>query len=474
MINDFADLKPYLAMKPSGVEWLGEVPEHWELRRTKTLLRERSEKGFPDEPLLAATQTKGVVRKEQYENRTVLALKDLHLLKLVRVSDFVISLRSFQGGIEYAREQGIISPAYTILYPVERDNHAYLAHVFKSKPYIENLSLSVTGIRQGQNIDYEKLSRSLLPYPSLAEQAIIVRYLDHADRRIQRYIRAKQELIKLQEEQKQALIHQAVTGQIDVRTGQPYPAYKPSGVEWLGEMPEHWDLRPAKWHFREADERSETGSEELLSVSHITGVTPRSEKNITMFMAVSHVGHKLCKPGDLVINTMWAWMAALGVARQAGIVSPSYAVYRSHRSSRLLGEYADLLLRTAPYKSEYIRRSTGIRSSRLRMYPEEFLRIKLLCPPPEEQRGIVDVVSKESADARRAIDLAHGELSLLREYRTRLIAEVVTGKLDVREAASRLPDEVEEPEPLDETDALTEGKEEPSDDLDAAPEEAAV
>ena len=232
-------------------------------------------------------------------------------------------------------------------------------------------------------------------------------------------------------------------------------------------MAQDGDLRPAKWHFREADERSETGSEELLSVSHITGVTPRSEKNITMFMAVSHVGHKLCKPGDLVINTMWAWMAALGVARQAGIVSPSYAVYRSHRSSRLLGEYADLLLRTAPYKSEYIRRSTGIRSSRLRMYPEEFLRIKLLCPPPEEQRGIVDVVSKESADARRAIDLAHGELSLLREYRTRLVADVVTGKLDVREAAARLPDEAEEPEPRDETNALT-------DDLAAAPEEAAV
>ena len=216
----------------------GEVPEHWELRRTKTLLRERSEKGFPDEPLLAATQTKGVVRKEQYENRTVLALKDLHLLKLVRVSDFVISLRSFQGGIEYAREQGIISPAYTILYPVERDNHAYLAHVFKSKPYIENLSLSVTGIRQGQNIDYEKLSRSPLPYPSLAEQAIIVRYLDHADRRIQRYIRAKQKLVTLLEEQKQALIHRAVTRGLD-----PNVRLKPSGVEWLGDVPEHWEIR---------------------------------------------------------------------------------------------------------------------------------------------------------------------------------------------------------------------------------------
>ena len=153
-------LRPYPAYRNSGVEWLGKVPEHWELRRTKTVLKQRTEKGFPNEPLLAATQTKGVVRKEQYENRTVLALKDLHLLKLVQVGDFVISLRSFQGGIEFARERGIISPAYTVLFPVQSEDHGYLAHLFKSAPYVENLSLFVTGIRQGQNIDYAKLARS--------------------------------------------------------------------------------------------------------------------------------------------------------------------------------------------------------------------------------------------------------------------------------------------------------------------------
>ena len=106
-------------------------------------------KGIRFEPLLAATQTKGVVPKEQYENRTVLAMKDLHLLKLVQVGDFVVSLRSFQGGVEYARERGIISPAYTILYPVQPDMHGFLAWLFKSKPFVENLSLYVTGIRQG-------------------------------------------------------------------------------------------------------------------------------------------------------------------------------------------------------------------------------------------------------------------------------------------------------------------------------------
>ncbi|RMH21088.1 MAG: restriction endonuclease subunit S, partial [Gammaproteobacteria bacterium] len=228
-----ANLHPYPAYKDSGIPWLGRIPAHWELRRIKTLLRQRSEKGYPEEPLLAATQTKGVVRKENYENRTVLALKDLHLLKLVKVGDFVISLRSFQGGLEYAREQGIISPAYTILYPVDEGNHAYLAKLFKSKPFIENLNLYVTGIRQGQNIDYVKLSRSSIPLPPLAEQRAIARYLDWADSRIRRLIRARQRQIKLLEEYKQALIHQAVTGQVDVRTGQPYPAYKDSGVEWL-------------------------------------------------------------------------------------------------------------------------------------------------------------------------------------------------------------------------------------------------
>ena len=317
-----------------------------------------------------------------------------------------------------------------------------------------------------------KLGAFEVSLPPLSEQAVIVRFLDHADRRIRRYIHAKQKLSALLDEQKQAIIHQAVTGQIDIRTGQPYPAYKPSGLEWLGDVPTHWEVRPAKWYFREVDDRSETGSEELLSVSHITGVTPRSEKNVTMFKAESNIGHKLCRPGDLVINTMWAWMAALGVARQFGIVSPSYAVYRPHPSSRLLGEYPDLLLRTTTYKNEYICRSTGIRSSRLRLYPEEFLRIKLLCPPLEEQHAIVEFVSKESTNARRTIDLTHDELSLLREYRTRLIADVVTGKLDVREAAVALP-EVDPRAVEDELgDTLNPDVESALDELATVPEEA--
>ncbi|HSO83165.1 hypothetical protein [Thiocapsa sp.] len=252
-------LKPYPEYKDTGVAWIGEVPRHWRLRRTKTLLRERVHKGFPDEPLLAATQTQGVVTKDRYENRTVLALKDLHLLKLVRKGDFVISLRSFQGGIEYARQQGIISPAYTVLYPAQPDAHGFLAWLLKSKPYVESLSLYVTGIRQGQNIDYEKLSRSELPVPPIPEQTAIVRFLDHADRRIRRHIGAKQKLIKLLEEQKQAIIHRAVTRGLD-----PNVRLKPSGVEWLGDVPEHWVVASLRFRYHQClgkmvDAKRETG-----------------------------------------------------------------------------------------------------------------------------------------------------------------------------------------------------------------------
>ena len=159
------------------------------------------------------------MRKEEYENRTVLALKDLHLLKLVREGDFVISLRSFQGGIEYARERGIISPAYTVLQPKQETEqetaHGYLARLFKSKPYIENLTLFVTGIRQGQNIDYSRLRASYIPCPPVSDQTAIVRYLDHADSRARRYISAKERLIELLTEQKQAILYQAITRGLD-------------------------------------------------------------------------------------------------------------------------------------------------------------------------------------------------------------------------------------------------------------------
>ena len=432
-------LEPYSAYKDSGVAWLGEVPEHWNARRMKTLLRERSTKGFPDKPLLAATQTKGVVRKDQYENRTMLALKDLHLLKLVRVGDFVISLRSFQGGIEYAREQGIISPAYTILYPVKRDNHAYLAFVFKSKPYIENLSLFVTGIRQGQNIDYENLSRSLLPCPPLPEQAAIVRFLDHADRRIRRYLRTKQQLITLLEEQKQAIIHRAVTRGLD-----PNVRLKPSGVEWLGDVPEHWERR-AVWQLFEIGRGKVTSHEYIANHS---GSFPLYSSQTANDGVMGHID-TFMSDGDFLT---WTTDGA-----HAG------TVFRRSGKFNCTNVCGTLFPKTQ-FDLDFMRMAIASetkRQVRLDINPKlmnnMMARIRVSMPPYDEQVRITKCVQGIAKPSDSVIEQAQLQVGFLREYRTRLIADVVTGKLDVQEAAARLPDEVEESEPLDETDALTDG-----------------
>lgn len=209
-----------------------------------------------------------------------------------------------------------------------------------------------------------------------------------------------------------------------------YQSYQTAKMQWLPPVPEHWDEQRAKVFFREVDERSRTGEEELLSVSHLTGVTPRSQKNVTMFKAASYVGSKLCRPGDIVINTLWAWMAALGASRHAGIVSPAYGVYRPHRADSFNPAYLDYLLRTRAYVAEYIGRSTGIRSSRLRLYPNQFLDISLLQPPRLEQDQIVAYLRAQDARIARFIKTKRDLIGLLTEQKLRIIDHAVTRGLD--------------------------------------------
>jgi type I restriction enzyme S subunit len=205
-----------------------------------------------------------------------------------------------------------------------------------------------------------------------------------------------------------------------------YPNYRQPKMRWLPAVPEHWNEQRAKTFFREVDERSKTGQEELLSVSHLTGVTPRSQKKVTMFKAASYVGSKLCRPGDIVINTLWAWMAALGASRHVGIVSPAYGVYRPHRADSFNPAYLDYLLRTRAYVAEYIGRSTGIQSSRLRLYPNQFLDIALIQPPRPEQDQIVAYLRAQDAHIARFIKAKRELIKLLTEQKLRIIDHAVT------------------------------------------------
>lgn len=210
-------LNPNVPMKDSGQIQFEKVPAHWDTIKMKYCFNQRSEKGFPNEPVLCATQSKGVIPQSLYENRVVVVNKGFDGLKLVKVGDFVISLRSFQGGIEYAYYQGIISSAYTILTPKDERNSKYFKYLFKSHPFIQLLQTCVTGIREGQNINYSVLGNNFIPVPPIEEQNAIVEYIESKTNKIDTMIEALKAEIDRLTEYKQRLISDVVTGQIDVR-----------------------------------------------------------------------------------------------------------------------------------------------------------------------------------------------------------------------------------------------------------------
>ena len=187
--------------------------------------------------------------------------------------------------------------------------------------------------------------------------------------------------------------------------------------------PARWPLIRGKQLFQEIDERSKDGKEELLSVSHITGITPRSQKNVTMFQAESLVGYKLCKIGDIAANTMWTWQGAIGVSKYAGVVSPAYNVYRQ-KSDIFNPRYLDMLLRERRLVDVYHSLSTGIRPSRLRLYPDVFLTIQLPVPPREEQDQIVRFLDWKVSSINKLISNYRHQIALLDEMKQRRIDEM--------------------------------------------------
>jgi type I restriction enzyme S subunit len=454
-----ADLKSYGEYKESGLPWLGQVPRHWRSRRMKFLFKERAQKGFPNEPLLAATQSKGVIRKEDYGLRTVTAVNGLENLKLVEVGDFVISLRSFQGGIEVSHARGIISPAYTVLQPRNDFEPRYFKSYFKSADFINSLTLFVTGIREGQNIDYERLSHAFMPLPPPDEQAAIVRFLDWANGRLERAIRAKRKVIALLGEQKQAIIHRAVTRGLD-----PPVPLKSSGIPWLGDIPQHWSQQ-ALWTLSSLRTERNPGKLPLLSVFLDRGVIRYEEGGGQVHApSLDLSSYQVVRAGDFVLNNQQAWRGSVGVSRHEGIISPAYIVLSL--SKRLDSRFANYLMRSRVLVDQFVAASKGVGDIQRQIFWPFLRMVQVPLPTVEEQGAIAQHLEAATAGLIHSISRLEREIELLREYRTRLVADVVTGKLDVREATARLPDEA----PLD----VGEGDAELSDETEAVDEEAAV
>ena len=207
-----------------------------------------------------------------------------------------------------------------------------------------------------------------------------------------------------------------------------YPAYTPSGVPWLGDVPAHWEVRRGKALLAPVDIRSTTGDEELLTVSAQRGVVPRESANVTMFKAESYVGYKLCWPGDLVINSLWAWAHGLGASQHHGIVSSAYGVYRPLPKAD--ARFIHLLVRSVPFQWELQVRSKGIWVSRLQLTDEAFLGAPFPLPPLPEQRAIVRYLDYVDQRIRRYVAAKRRLIALLEEEKQAIVNQAVTRGLD--------------------------------------------
>ena len=279
--------------------------------------------------------------------------------------------------------------------------------------------------------DWADIGNLQIYLPPQGTQEKIVALLDSVIAAIDALLAAKKNFLNLLTEKRRALIASSITQGLN-----PDAPRRDSGIPWLGKIPAHWKIERAKWLFVERDIRSDSGDEVLLSVSHLTGVTSRAEKNVNMFMAETLEGYKRCEAGDLVINTLWAWMGAMGVVRQPGIVSPAYNVYQP--VPELDPEYMDLLVRTPRFAEEITRYSKGVWSSRLRLYPEGLYEAWLPVPPKDEQRAItahIQTATKKINDFAQATERT---ITLLQERRSALISAAVTGQLKIDVSASEV------------------------------------
>ena len=325
----------------------------------------------------------------------------------------------------------------------------FVGYVCRSEPFTDHLTAESAGVVYPAIAETRLASALRLCIPPLPEQRAIARFLDYADRRIQRYIRAKERLIKLLEEQKQAIIHQAVTGQIDVRTGQPYPAYKDSGVEWLGEVPEHWvvsrlgrlvDLTVG-FPFKSESFTQSGGDMRLLRGVNIAPGGLRWDKVVRWpAEGVGSFAEYRMEVGDIVVGMD---RPIIRGGTRVAVTSPSdvpslllQRVARIRVGERLHRDFAVALLSGKGFADYLAPIFTGISVPHLS--PEQIKGFRLALPSVVEQDAIMEHVKSKSDAIQSAIDGAKKEIGLLHEYRTRLIADVVTGKLDVREAAAPL------------------------------------
>lgn len=417
-------MERYSEYKDSGVKWLGEIPSHWEVMPLKSFIKfekGKTPKEFSDEnnglPYLTMDYLRSrdnKIVKYPISSVGLFKIEEFEALVLwdgANAGEFILSKKGYLGST-MAKISG-----YRKYY-----NNLYFYYFLKMlEPTSKNFANGTTI----PHFDASILINYHYPIPPIDEQKAIGSYLDSATSEIDKAIAMQQKMIDLLNERKQIIIQNAVTKGLDENV-----EMKESGVEWIGRIPKHWEVRRGKFLFRVVNEYSTTGQEELLTVSDRTGITPRSMKNVNMFMSESLIGYKKCQKGDICSNIMWMWHGAVGVTEYNGVISPSYGVYRQI-AVNYDNKYLDYMLRLPRLVEVYGICSTGLTESRLRLYPDDFMNIQFFIPPVEEQKSIVLQIQKQITDIEKSIRNAENLITLLQERKQIIINEVVTGKVRV-------------------------------------------
>lgn len=442
-----SNLKPYPATKDSRVQWLGAVPEHWKIYRAKWLFLKKSRPVRNSDEVVTCFRD-GTVTKRK--NRRAVgfteSLKEIGY-QGIRRGDLVIhTMDAFAGAIGVADSDGKSTPMYSVCRPRSLVDSWYYAHIVREMARNQWILALAKGIRErSTDFRFADFSSQLVPLPPLPEQTAIVRFLDHATGRIERQIHAKEKLIALLEEQKQVVVNDAVTGRIDVRTGQPYPEYKDSGVEWVGEVPGHWEVLALKW----VADRYQNGMTPPTSDSRyyeggtIPWYGPSSCGDLEEVgkpigylnpIAFSDGKAKLIRGPALLI-------VVIGSLGRMALMFEDGATNQQITAFEICSSRVNPLFILQQLRFCESRLGATASAATIPILDSSVLK-RLPCAMPRlvEQHAIVRYLEEATAPLKMAVQNTRRQIELLREYRTRLVADVVTGKLDVREAAADLPE----------------------------------
>lgn len=436
---DAIQLARYEEYKDSGVEWLGEIPAHWEVRKLKHICRvyngdsikddKKSDYESTDELDLPYIATKDIsldFSRINYDNGLRIPLKN-NKLKVAPEGSFLLCI---EGGSAGKKIGSLNQPVCFVnklacFDTIDKRATKYFYYFARSSSFQSQFRLSMTGLIGGVAISLIRDFDAFLP--SSEEQTRIANFLDHKTAQIDQAIAQKERLIELLQERRQVMIHRAVTKGIN-----PDVLMKDSGVEWIGEIPAHWEVKKLKYVLQERNEKSETGEETLLMMSQEHGLVVRSEYHDKAEVGASNIGNKKVYHNDLVFNKLKAHLGVFfkSTHETIGLVSPDYAVYTS-KGTLVNLKYLELLFRHPAYIRQFIIRATGIVEGLIRLYTGDLFDIKIPIPPKEDQLLILNDASIIQEKVNLAIVQAKSQINFLKELKVTFINSAVTGKIKV-------------------------------------------